>query len=41
LKEAFNIFDKDGDGKVKTSELGALIRSLGKNPSQAEVKVKK
>jgi len=28
-KEAFSLFDKDGDGKIPTKELGTVIRSLG------------
>ena len=30
-------FDRDADGAVTTSELGALMRSLGKMPSEADV----
>lgn len=37
FKEAFSLFDKDGDSKIKTSELGLLIRSLNQNPTEAEI----
>ena len=37
-REAFSLFDKNGDGKVSTKELGTIMRSLGQNPSEAELK---
>lgn len=37
IKEAFSLFDKDGDGYITTSDLGTVMRSLGQNPTQAEV----
>lgn len=37
FKEAFSLFDKDGDNKIKTSELGLLVRSLNQNPTEAEL----
>ena len=37
LKEAFQIFDQDGDGVICTNQLGPLMRSLGQNPSEAEI----
>jgi len=37
VREAFAYFDRDADGAVTTSELGALMRSLGKMPSEADV----
>ncbi|KAJ8552772.1 hypothetical protein K7X08_020165 [Anisodus acutangulus] len=38
MKEAFTLFDTDGDGKIGPSELGILMRSLGGNPTQAQLK---
>ena len=37
FKEAFSLFDKDGDGKITTKELGTVMRSLGQNPSESEL----
>merc|ERR1712032_730783 len=37
FKEAFSLFDKDGDGTITTKELGTVMRSLGQNPPEAEL----
>ncbi|PVU88843.1 hypothetical protein BB559_004241 [Furculomyces boomerangus] len=37
FKEAFQLFDKDGDGSITTHELGVVMRSLNQNPSDAEL----
>lgn len=36
-REAFALFDKKGTGQVPRESLGELLRSLGQNPTQAEV----
>lgn len=37
FKEAFSLFDMDGDGTITTKELGKVLRSLGQNPSEADL----
>uniref|UniRef100_A0A2N9I8E3 Calmodulin n=1 Tax=Fagus sylvatica TaxID=28930 RepID=A0A2N9I8E3_FAGSY len=37
FKEAFSLFDKDGDDCITTKELGTVMRSLGQNPTEAEL----
>lgn len=37
FKEAFSLFDKDGDGTITSKELGTVMRSLGQNPTEAEL----
>ncbi|XP_015783002.1 myosin-2 essential light chain [Tetranychus urticae] len=36
--EAFSLFDNRGDGKINVSQLGDVLRALGQNPTEAEVK---
>ncbi|CAD6447131.1 1f3d4e3a-b56d-4fd1-a0e1-481fe67ab24e [Sclerotinia trifoliorum] len=36
-RDAFSIFDKDGDGTISTAELAEAMKSLGQNPSDAEI----
>ena len=38
FREAFQAFDKDGNGSITTKELGTVMRSLGQNLSEAEIK---
>ncbi|XP_052103548.1 calmodulin-like [Mytilus californianus] len=37
-RAAFRLFDKDGDGTITTQELGIIMRSLGQNPTDIELK---
>lgn len=37
FKEAFSLFDKNGDGYISSKELGIVMRSLGQNPTEAEL----
>lgn len=37
-REAFMLFDKDSNGTIDTSELGAVMRSLNMNPTDTELK---
>lgn len=34
MKEAFDMFDKDGDGYIDSGELGDVLAQLGKEPSE-------
>ncbi|KAF9649947.1 putative calmodulin [Thelephora ganbajun] len=38
FKEVFSLFDKDGDGTINTEELGTVMRSLGLDPTEAEIR---
>lgn len=37
-REAFNNFDKDGDGSIDEAELGIVMRSLGYSPTNQQLK---
>ncbi|KAJ3030537.1 UNVERIFIED_CONTAM: hypothetical protein HDU68_008680 [Siphonaria sp. JEL0065] len=37
-KEAFSLFDQSSSGSISTAEIGTVIRSLGQNISQKELK---
>ena len=36
-REAFALFDKNGDGTITVTELGTVMRSLGNNPTDSEL----
>ena len=36
-KEAFSLFDEDGDGLITGEELGIVIRALGHTVTEAEI----
>ncbi|KAI3872323.1 hypothetical protein MKX03_019590 [Papaver bracteatum] len=36
-KEAFTLFDEDGDGYIIAKELSTAMRYMGKNPTEAEI----
>ena len=36
-KEAFSLFDKDGDGFISNAEFATVIRSMGINPLESEI----
>ena len=36
-KEAFSLFDEDGDGLITGDELGIVIRALGHTVTEAEI----
>ena len=38
LKEAFDYFDKNKDGKISADELKQVMKSLGQKPSDRTVK---
>ena len=38
FKEAFTLFDKNGDGTITTREIGTMARSLGAIITEAELK---
>uniref|UniRef100_A0A4X2LZJ5 Myosin light chain 6B n=1 Tax=Vombatus ursinus TaxID=29139 RepID=A0A4X2LZJ5_VOMUR len=37
FKEAFQLFDRIGDGKILYNQCGDVMRALGQNPTNAEV----
>ena len=38
FREAFQAFDKDGNGSITTKELGTVMRSLGQNLNEVEIR---
>jgi calmodulin len=37
FRAAFELFDRDRDGKITTKELGTVMKNLGQNPSETEL----
>lgn len=37
MKQAFDLFDKNHDGRISSDELGRVLRTLGHDHSQEEV----
>ena len=37
FKESFDVFDKNGDGTITTKEFVTVMKSLGQNPSKAQI----
>lgn len=38
LRDSFCLYDKLGDDKIESNQLGEVLRGLGQNPTNAEVK---
>jgi calmodulin len=38
LREAYTLFDESGDGKISVREMKVILRSLGQNPRESEIK---
>ena len=38
IREAFELFDKDGDGFITVDELGSVVRSIGRKISERDLK---
>lgn len=36
-KEAFALFDTEGDGKIDSDQIGSLLRSLNLNPDDEDI----
>ena len=37
FKEAFSLFDDQGDGKIESDQIGRLLRSLNLNPDDEDI----
>lgn len=38
LREAFQLFDRDGDGKINVKEFAIVMRALGQTPTEEDIK---
>ncbi|KAG0297973.1 hypothetical protein BGZ98_000350 [Dissophora globulifera] len=38
FREGFSLFDRKGNGTIESSSLGDLLRALGQNPTQSQVR---
>ena len=38
LKQAFYLFDKNGDGTISEQELSSVLENLGQKPTEEEIK---
>ena len=41
LRQAFDLFDKDKDGVINLRELKEVMKTLGRDPTEEEIKGKK
>lgn len=39
IREAFKVFDRDGNGYISKQELGVAMRSLGYMPNEVELEI--
>ena len=39
LRNAFSLFDRDGDGSISAKELGSVMKTMGMAPSEDTVEV--
>ena len=37
LKEAFSVYDRNGDGVISAKELTKVMRSMGLNPTESDI----
>eukprot|EP00999_Lentomonas_sp_LEN2_P001449 NODE_2490_length_559_cov_73.099537_g2440_i0.p1 GENE.NODE_2490_length_559_cov_73.099537_g2440_i0~~NODE_2490_length_559_cov_73.099537_g2440_i0.p1 ORF type:complete len:145 (-),score=38.80 NODE_2490_length_559_cov_73.099537_g2440_i0:47-481(-) len=37
-REAFNLFDKKGDGTILATDVGDVLRAVGQNPFESDIK---
>ena len=35
---AFKLFDEDGDNTISTTEIGNILRELGQNPTESQLR---